>query len=98
MVMRASKAFIVVAYDISDNKRRNKVAKLLRQYGIPVNMSVFECMITETQLINITEKISKMIDCKNDKVIYYRMCLNCYTKILYQPDRIRKTPEISGIV
>ena len=98
MVMRANKAFIVVAYDISDNKRRNKVAKLLRQYGVSVNMSVFECMLTEAQFNSIIEKICKIIDYKNDRIIYYRMCLNCYTKILYQPDRIRKTPEISGIV
>ena len=98
MVMRASKAFIVVAYDISDNKRRNKVARLLRQYGVPVNMSVFECMLTEIQLNSIIEKIGKIINYKNDRIIYYRMCLNCYTKILYQPDRIRNAPEISGIV
>ena len=98
MVMRASKAFIVIAYDISETKRRNKVAKLLRQYGSPINLSVFECMVTEAQLINIRESIYKMIDSKQDKVVYYRMCLNCYTKITYQPEHMKKKPKISGIV
>ena len=96
--MRASKAFIVIAYDISETKRRNKVAKLLRQYGSPINLSVFECMITEAQLISIREQISKMIDPRQDKIVYYRMCLNCYTKIIYQPEHLRKEPKLSGIV
>lgn len=48
MVMRATKVFTVIVYDICDNKRRYKIAKLLRQYGSPVNLSVFECMLTET--------------------------------------------------
>lgn len=96
MVMRANKVFTVIVYDICDNKRRNNIAKLLRQYGSPVNLSVFECMLSERQLMNLAERICQVIDTKHDKVVYYRMCMNCYTKILYQPDNIRKTPEISG--
>lgn len=101
MVMRASKAFIVIAYDISETKRRNKVAKLLRQYGSPINLSVFECMVTEAQLINFRESIYKLIDSKQDKVVYYRMCLNCYTKITYQPEHMKKSqryPELSELI
>lgn len=46
--------------------------------------------------MNLAERICQVIDTKHDKVVYYRMCMNCYTKILYQPDNIRKAPEISG--
>lgn len=36
------KQFIVVAYDISDDKRRQKIAKILLNYGVRSNYSVFD--------------------------------------------------------
>ena len=41
-----SKNMIVVCYDISDNKRRNKMVKLLERYLFRVQRSVFEAMLT----------------------------------------------------
>ena len=35
--------FVLVAYDISSTRRRNKIAKVLSRYGDRVNLSVFEC-------------------------------------------------------
>ena len=37
--------FVLITYDISDNKRRSKVEKLLLEVGYRVNLSVFECDI-----------------------------------------------------
>ena len=48
--MKARKTLCVVAYDISDDKRRLKVVKILEKSGIRINYSVFECMLTRTQL------------------------------------------------
>jgi len=38
---------IVVAYDIIDDKRRNRVAKTMEDYGTRVQYSVFECVLEE---------------------------------------------------
>jgi CRISPR-associated protein Cas2 len=46
---RATKIFCIVAYDVEDNRQRDKIAKLLEKYGIRINLSVFECMFTDTQ-------------------------------------------------
>ena len=35
----------VISYDISENKIRNKVAKILEGYGKRIQYSVFECDI-----------------------------------------------------
>ena len=40
----------VVAYDISDNKTRKKVETCLRNYGIRVNFSVFECTVKQKNI------------------------------------------------
>ena len=45
MVMRAKKAFVVIAYDITEDKRRNRVVKVLKKYGRAINMSVYACIV-----------------------------------------------------
>ena len=76
MVMRATKKFVVVAYDISNTKRRNRVVKILRQYGVRVNLSVFECMLTESQFENLKTSVTETINISHDKIIYYSLCLD----------------------
>lgn len=85
--MRAKKIFCVIAYDIMDDRRRNRVIKIIEQYGIRVNYSVFECMFTNVQFKNTQEKIAKLIKFKEDSVIYYPICVDCFSKIIYQPNR-----------
>lgn len=85
--MRAKKIFCVIAYDIIDDRRRSLVVKVIEKYGIRVNYSVFECMFTNTQLRNVQEKIARLVNSKEDTVIYYPICVDCFSKIIYQPNR-----------
>jgi CRISPR-associated protein Cas2 len=94
MVMRAKKNFIVVAYDIADDRRRSHVVKILEKVGVRVNYSVFECMVTDSQLNELQVKIGREMNEKEDQVVYYTICLNCYTKIIYQPERDRSYPKV----
>lgn len=85
-----NKLFYVIVYDISSDKTRDKVMKTLRSYGARSNLSVFECLLTEKELLSLMSLVSKIIDPKTDKVAYYRMCLGCYSKIQYTPEMKRK--------
>lgn len=87
MNMRAKKIFCVVAYDISDDKRRYKVAKILTRHGKRINNSVFECMFTDAQFKKTEEQLAKLIDRDDDSVVYYPICVDCFTKAVYQPER-----------
>ena len=40
----------IFAYDISLNTERNKVDKVLKEYGFRVQKSVFECMLSEADV------------------------------------------------
>ena len=71
----------VVAYDIADTKRRNRVHKLLKEWGERVNYSVFECEIKKGDLPVLRKEILKLINRKKDVVIYYPLCLNCLSGI-----------------
>lgn len=95
-MVKARRIFCVIAYDISDDKRRNRVVKILEKHGVRVNYSVFECLFTDSQFMKTQELIGSKINMKEDTVIYYPVCVNCFTKIVYQPRQIggAKTVEI----
>lgn len=93
MVVKTKKTFCVVAYDVADNKRRSKIVKVLEKTGTRINYSVFECMLTVSQLQKIQERIERLINPKEDRIVYYPICVHCFTKITYQPD-YKVKPEI----
>lgn len=100
MVMKRAnknKTFWVVAYDITNDLRRSRIIKIIEKSGVRVNYSVFECMLTEPQLEKLQEKIVKLIDPSEDKIIFYPLCVNCYSKIIYNPKRIKK-PEVIKVI
>ena len=88
--MKARKKFVVIAYDITSDKRRRKVEKAVKKYGGRVNLSVFECMLTESQLEKLKSDILKLVDAKTDQVAYYTLCMDCFAHIVYHPERKRK--------
>lgn len=74
--------FILVTYDITDDKRRMKVMNtLLESGGIRVNYSVFECLLSRSKLTKLKKDIHKIISEKKDNVRYYILCKACVTLI-----------------
>ena len=69
------KCFILIIYDITDNKRRVKFAKLLEGYGKRVQKSAFEAMLTPQKYDKLVNEIPRFISTKNgeDSVRIYRI-------------------------
>ncbi|MCL6102430.1 MAG: CRISPR-associated endonuclease Cas2 [Bacteroidetes bacterium] len=74
------KQFVVVAYDITDNRRRGKIAKTLEQFGLRCNESVFECLLTEAKIQKMKQKLLKLACEEEDSILYYYLCLPCVMK------------------
>ncbi len=72
---------LIIAYDISHDKRRTKVFKTLEGYGVPVQFSVFDCEISEENLIKLLYKVESLINKKEDSVILPDLCPRCHGKI-----------------
>lgn len=73
--------FYVVAYDIPDNKRRNKLFKAMKGFGIHTQFSVFECTLDDKEFVRMTKKIKSMIDEKEDDIKIYPLCNSCLQKV-----------------
>lgn len=72
--------FIVVCYDIPDDKRRNRVSDILEGFGERVQWSVFECDIKPEHAKRLKEKLAKVLK-DEDSVRYYYLCGECLTKV-----------------
>ncbi len=64
------KKYILVVYDIKDDKKRYKLAKNLLRFGTRTQKSVFEALVSEKELKEI-EKLAKKYSSKKDIVTVY---------------------------
>ena len=67
---------VLITYDVdtttkAGEKRLRKVAKECVNYGQRVQNSVFECLLTEAQLVNLKAILSSIIDDTSDSIRFY---------------------------
>ena len=62
---------VLVTYDISDNKRRTKLATFLEGYGRRVQKSVFECFMGLGEMKKLKVQVERRIQLPEDDVRLY---------------------------
>ncbi len=73
--------FILISYDIPDDKRRTKVSKALENFGTRVQYSVFECVLTRTQLDEVRKRLTAVVYLPEDSVRFYFLPEDAVPKI-----------------
>jgi CRISPR-associated protein Cas2 len=74
--------YLVVSYDIHDDKRRNRIHKVLKKFGERIQFSVFECDLTKEQLLRMQHVLERIIkEDDQDSVHFYHLCDSCQRKI-----------------
>ena len=74
-------SFWVIAYDITADRRRTKIVKVLKNYGGQrANFSVFECRLAPEAYARLKAEIGAIIKPRKDTVLFYDLCLNCERK------------------
>ena len=82
--------FYLVTYDIVLDRRRNKVAHLLEGYGMRVQKSVFECVLSPDQYNMVQRKLNRYVKPEEDQVRFYTLSPRYRKKVLVmglQPQR-----------
>lgn len=69
---------LLVTYDVNTTtpegrRRLRKVAQLCEGYGLRIQKSVFEVVCNETDLLQLTDSIRRVIDSDHDSIRIYRM-------------------------
>ena len=66
----------LVAYDIRNDKRLRKVARILEGFGTRLQYSVFRCRLTERTLERLRWELSKTV-LDDDEILYIGLCEHC---------------------
>lgn len=72
----------VICYDVSDDRRRTRIAKHLDAFGDRVQYSVFEGRFPPPVLDEVLEGLSRLLDSAEDSVVVYGLCATCASKVL----------------
>ncbi len=71
------KQFVLISYDISDDKRRLKIMKALEDHGRRVQYSVFECHLRTKEIEQLKNRLSSLVNPKDwDSIRFYYLCVD----------------------
>ncbi len=71
----------LICYDVVNNRRRNQIAKFLEGYGLRVQKSVFECMLSDAQYEFMKQHLQKLLNRKEDQLRFYPLSAHCRQKV-----------------
>lgn len=76
-----NRKYYLVAYDISNNKLRSKIKKVLEKYGYRIQFSVFKCRLTEKNYFRMGVELENLIENFSEdglkSIQIYPLCQNC---------------------
>jgi CRISPR-associated protein Cas2 len=61
---------LIVTYDIRDDKRLRQVFRTMRKWGDHLQLSVFECQLTRSELTLLKSKLAEIIHHDLDQVLF----------------------------
>jgi CRISPR-associated protein Cas2 len=74
--------FIVISYDIKDDRRRGRIFKALKNFGQWMQYSVFECELDKMHFLKLRDRLDHLIDAKQDDSIrFYSLCESCKRQV-----------------
>jgi CRISPR-associated protein Cas2 len=63
----------LIAYDITDDRRLNRVREFLKGYSTGGQKSVYECFLTDGELKYVKVALDRLIDDEDDRVHIFTM-------------------------
>lgn len=70
----------LIVYDILNPVRLRRLAKIVQDYGLRMQNSVFEAQMTPSELQSMKGRIKKIIDPAEDGIKIFRLCQSCEAK------------------
>jgi len=88
--------YLLIVYDISDDKRRRRCEKELSSYGKRVNYSVFELEIKRYELTKLKEVLEKESDKDEDHIRFYILSKEVLAKsfVLHKNRKVFENEEL----
>lgn len=68
---------MLITYDIANSRRLQRVAKVMLDYGLRVQRSIFEADISPAQFRELRDRTEAEMDFLEDGVKYFPLCKQC---------------------
>ncbi|MCA1985285.1 MAG: CRISPR-associated endonuclease Cas2 [Desulfovibrio sp.] len=69
--------YYLIAYDIADARRLQRIAKIMEDYGRRVQRSIFEAELDGNQFARLQARVAGQVDPEADGVKYFPLCDWC---------------------
>lgn len=90
------KIYVLVIYDIENNRKRTKLAKLLEGYGFRIQKSAFEAMLSKKKYLKLIDEIAAY-GSGTDSIRVYKIKGKGEVTV-FGEDEKTGTPEIDDII
>ncbi len=71
----------LIAYDIANERRLSRIAKVCEGFGMRVEYSLFESRLSNADFAEFISRVKKIVQ-PEDRVIVYPICRSCEEKIV----------------
>jgi CRISPR-associated protein Cas2 len=68
-----NRTLFLIAYDITDDRRLSQTREFLKGYSTGGQKSVYECFLTDGELVYVKRAIDGIIDDEDDRVHIFTM-------------------------
>jgi CRISPR-associated protein Cas2 len=67
------KMFYLICYDVVNDRRRDRVSRLFEAYGLRIQKSVFECVLTPDQYASLQKRLQtkRYLNPEEDQIRFY---------------------------
>lgn len=73
---------VLISYDISKNRTRQRFHRFLKEFGLNTQKSVFECDLDQRGIEVILSQARGSLDANTDTLRMYRICAGCQRKVV----------------
>ena len=74
----------VIAFDVTDDRRRYRVVKFLKALAVRVQKSVFEATdLDDAPFLRLRSELEGIIDLGTDRLRYHRLCAACARRAVH---------------
>lgn len=84
-------SLLLITYDVSNDRRRVRLHKLLTGFGVQVQESVFECDLDDHARTRLMRKI-RLLAGPGDNIRIYPICDSCQARIQDAQGNLRPAP------
>jgi len=78
---------VLIAYDVTDDARRARLAALLSRVGLRAQDSVFRCQVRSDEMHALTSQLQQLVDEAEDRLMIVQLCANCVCGVVHVGER-----------